>query len=132
MIQLVEVRSRRLSFIKFCIAGAINTSINILTMYILLIFNISILFSSAIGFCAGAVSGFTLNFFFTFNAKDKFTSRLSRYLVIQIFCLIITLSVVTLLSLRLSVYPLIAQFFAIILTTVINYNLSKKLVFEKT
>ena len=121
-----------MNFVKFCIAGAINTSINILTMYILLLFNVSILFSSATGFCAGAVSGFTLNFFFTFNAKDKFTSRLSRYLVIQVFCLLITLSLVALLSLRLGVYPLIAQFFAIILTTVINYNLSKRLVFEKS
>lgn len=119
-----------MSFIKFCIAGAINTLINILTMYTLLILNVAILFSSALGFCAGAISGFTINFFFTFNAKDKFASRLGRYLVIQVFCLMITLSVVTLLSLRLGLYPLMAQFFAIILTTVINYNLSKRIVFE--
>ncbi len=121
-----------MTFIKFCIAGAINTSINIITMHTLLILNVTILFSSALGFCAGAISGFALNFFFTFNAKDNFTSRLGRYLVIQVFCLLITLSVVALLSLRLGIYPLIAQFFAIIVTTVINYNLSKRIVFEKT
>ena len=34
----------------------INTLINILTMYTLLILNVAILFSSALGFCAGAIS----------------------------------------------------------------------------
>ena len=119
-----------MNFLKFCIAGLINTSINIFIMYFFLILNTNILIASGLGFCAGAISGFCLNFYFTFNVRDRFMDRLIVYLIIQFFCLFITLMMVSILSLRLGFNPLISQLIAIISTTVINYYLSKRFVFE--
>lgn len=119
-----------MNFLKFCIAGLINTSINICIMYLFLILNTNILIASGLGFCAGAISGFSLNFYFTFNVRDRFMDRLIVYLIIQLFCLFITLLTVGVLSLSLGFNPLIAQLIAIISTTLINYYLSKRFVFE--
>jgi len=118
-------------FIKFIIAGFINTSINLLGMYILLYLQVFYLYASAFGFTLGAFSGFTINFLWTFRENSLFMKKFYKYFIIQLMNLIFTVFLVFFLKEFLYIYELFSQMIAIIFTTLINFVLSSKFVFIK-
>lgn len=119
-----------MQFIKFCLAGALNTSLNLLTMHAFLKLNSHILLSSAIGFIVGAISGYIFNYYFTFNSRKNFFNKLIFYFLLQILLLVLTILIVYFAYNFFGYNPLISQLFAIIITTLINFSVSRKFVFN--
>lgn len=118
-------------FIKFIIVGIINTFINISIMHLLLLLNIYYLIASACGFILGLLSGFFLNFIWTFQQKSKFYEKLSKYFYINLSSLAFTLLIVFASKEVFALHPIFAQFLAITMTTIINYYLISRYVFKK-
>ena len=118
-------------FLKFIIVGIINTFINISIMHLLLLLNIYYLIASACGFILGLLSGFFLNFIWTFQQKSKFYEKLSKYFYINLSSLAFTLIIVFASKEVFALHPIFAQFLAITMTTIINYYLISRYVFEK-
>jgi putative flippase GtrA len=118
-------------FLKFIIVGIINTLINISIMHLLLLLNIYYLIASACGFILGLLSGFFLNFIWTFQQKSKFYEKLSKYFYINLLSLVFTLIIVFASKEVFALHPIFAQFLAIIMTTIINYYLISRYVFKK-
>jgi putative flippase GtrA len=119
-------------FLKFIIAGVINTVINISGMYALLYFQIFYLIASAAGFILGAFSGFAINFLWTFKERSLFMKKFYKYFIIQLMNLIFTLILVFCLKEFLFLHVLLSQLIAIMFTTVINFFLSSKFVFTES
>ncbi len=118
-------------FLKFCLAGLVNTSLNISTMLFFLSFDAYVLIASAAGFIVGATSGYIFNFYFTFKSKNDFYNKLLFYFPLQLVCLIVTMLIVYT-AINLFFYnPIISQVFAIIITTFINFFISRKYIFNK-
>jgi len=118
-------------FLKFIIVGIINTFINISIMHLLLLLNIYYLIASACGFILGLLSGFFLNFIWTFQQKSKFYEKLSKYFYINLSSLAFTLIIVFASKEVFALHPIFAQFLAITMTTIINYYLISRYVFKK-
>ena len=119
-------------FLKFIIAGVINTVINISGMYALLYFQIFYLIASAAGFILGAFSGFAINFLWTFKERSLFMKKFYKYFIIQLMNLIFTLILVFCLKEFLLLHVILSQLIAIMLTTIINFFLSSKFVFTES
>jgi putative flippase GtrA len=119
-------------FLKFIIAGVINTVINISGMYALLYFQIFYLIASAAGFILGAFSGFAINFLWTFKERSLFMKKFYKYFIIQLMNLIFTLILVFYLKEFLLLNVILSQLIAIMLTTIINFFLSSKFVFTES
>ena len=56
-------------FIRFCIAGITNSSLNLLAMYFSLQAGIGLLYSSSIGFTTGACTGYIFNYRFSIRKE---------------------------------------------------------------
>jgi putative flippase GtrA len=119
-------------FPKFIISGLINTSLNILSMSLLIYFEVYYLFASGIGFIVGAFSGYAINFFWTFKENTLFMKKFYKYFIIQLMNLTFTIALVFLITEFLNLMPILGQLIAIIFTTLINFYLSSKFVFTKS
>lgn len=119
--------------VKFIIAGLINTSLNFLTLNALIeFFSIYYLYASATGFFIGALSGFILNFIWTFKNTSFFMKKFLKYFIIQVMNLVIAIIVVFFFKEYYSLNVFICQFIAVISTTLINFYLSSRFVFAKS
>ena len=119
-------------FPKFIISGLINTNLNILSMSLLIYFEVYYLFASGIGFIVGAFSGYAINFFWTFKENTLFMKKFYKYFIIQLMNLTFTIALVFLITEFLNLMPILGQLIAIIFTTLINFYLSSKFVFTKS
>jgi len=119
-------------FGKFIMVGVLNTVINYGVFILLFIaFNLIYFVAGAIGFLSGSVSGFFLNRLWTFKSKIPIARGFLKYLFIQLFCLgahIITQISVTKI---LGVPEIYSQLAGIMLTTFLNFFISRAIVFKK-
>jgi len=115
--------------IKFLIVGVLNTFVNLCGMLALLFLDVYYLFASAFGFFLGAISGFTLNFYWTFYESSMFMKKFYKYFIIQVMNLFLTLFMVFSITEFFLIIPVYSQIIAIIVTTGLNFYLSSKFVF---
>jgi len=119
-------------FGKFIMVGVLNTVINYGVFILLFIaFNLIYFVAGAIGFLSGSVSGFFLNRLWTFKSKIPIARGFLKYFFIQLFCLgahIITQISVTKI---LGVPEIYSQLAGIMLTTFLNFFISRAIVFKK-
>ena len=124
-VNLLKCREKYMSdidqFIRFCIAGFVNTFLNLFVMFLLLKAGINILICSSFGFIVGAGSGYFFNFYFTFRNQENFFRNFLIYFPLQVCCLGLTLIIVYYSFNTLNFQPLMSQIFAIIITTFINF-----------
>jgi putative flippase GtrA len=120
-----------LEFSRFIIVGLFNAVINysIFALFLLAV-KLNYIISGAIGFMACAFSGFILNRKWTFKSTVDYKSGMTKYIIIQIFCLglhNLTQFIVTDIFL---VPEIFSQFAGIFVTTFINFFLIRKLIFR--
>ena len=118
-------------FTRFVIVGIINTCCNYAVfLFFLLSLKIYYLIAGALGFLVGAVIGFTLNRIWTFKSDICYKKGISKYLAIQLFCLLIhsltQFSVINFFHIS----EILSQLAGIAVTTFLNFFLSKNLVFK--
>jgi putative flippase GtrA len=119
-------------FSRFAVVGVINTIINYgVFISFLSIFNVIFYLSGAIGFISGAISGFFLNRYWTFNSNVSLLHGSTKYFAIQILCLCIHIIVQLFVTKILMVQEVYSQIAGIAVTTFVNFVLSRKFVFNK-
>jgi putative flippase GtrA len=120
------------SFAIFCCMGVLNTLINyVVFMVALRGLQIYYPLAGAMGFLSGAVTGFFLNRAFSFKSQVSTGFGLTRYLLVQVFCLGVHSAAQMLCVQLLSVPQGWSQLPGIVVTTFLNYNLSKRFVFAR-
>lgn len=120
------------SLYRFLIVGGFSTIINYLFFYLLYIFlHVNYLFASAAGFLAGVAFGYMLNKTWTFRISSPSTKGLVvKYLTVYLVSLCLGLIAIHILIAIFKVNPLLANLFAIILTTCTNFIGTRLLVFR--
>ncbi|MCC6274983.1 MAG: GtrA family protein [Leptospiraceae bacterium] len=119
-------------FIKFLIVGGVCTLINYGIFYGLFHYiKIQYLLSSIIGYISGLLLGYFINKFWTYQvdkkAKDIFVIK---YMVIYMISLFVSTAFLKLLVETLLLNPLLANIFAIGLSTIMNFVGTNFLVFR--
>ncbi len=118
-------------FIRFCIVGVGNTSVNYLVYtFLLMIIHIHYLIAGVIGYLSGAVFGFIVNRKWTFKAKIS-NIYLAIYLMINVFSMLVNTLIQWIAVEKLHIMPELSQFCGIAVTTFVNYFFTKKFVFSK-
>ena len=118
-------------FFKFLVIGVINTTINYFLFALLyLILDWHYLISGTVGFLSGAVSGYILNRRISFKSKVKFTKGGIKYLLIQVSCLALHVSVQYFSVSFLGIMEIYSQIIGIIFTTILIFFLINKFVFS--
>lgn len=119
-------------FVRFCVVGVVNTALNYAVYWLLLEgAGLQYLVAGALGFLSGAVSGFFLNRKWTFAARVATGSGLARYLAVQLVCLGAHVLTQWTAAQAFGVPDRYSQFFGIVVTTFLNFFLSRALVFGK-
>ena len=127
---ILNIIRKNKQILVYFIVGLINNLLNYLT-YILIIFITSKPFlSSFFGFFVGLISNFFLNRKFTFKVNVSFKSKFLKYILVQLFVLIVQL-VVLKLFLIFNMDAMFAQIPAIIFSGILNYLLLKLYIFKK-
>jgi len=117
--------------IKFSTSGVFNSLLNIAVVTLLINFGFNAYFSSATGFFSGSISGYFLNFFWTFENKNSLGIKLIKYILLQLFTLLVGISIFSLFYYYLSITVLLSQLTGIIFTAVINFTISNYFIFSK-
>ena len=116
-------------FIRFCAVGVINTTVNYTIYLSLLSFHVYYLLAGIVGYLISAVVGFTINRLWTFKIKVPHF-YMFLYLLVNVFSMSVSILVQWFVVEKIHVKEEYSLFFAIIVTTFINYFLIKKLVFK--
>ena len=117
--------------IKFSTSGVFNSLLNITVVTLLINFGFNVYFSSAAGFFSGSISGYFLNFFWTFENKKSLGIKLIKYILLQLVTLLVGISIFSLFYYYLSVTASLSQLTGIIFTAVINFIVSNYFIFSK-
>ncbi|MBC8079513.1 MAG: GtrA family protein [Gorillibacterium sp.] len=131
------------SFIRFNIVGVLNTLVDFTVFTILFALGVPNSVSQCISYSAGTVNSYVLNRKWTFAAQEKAplqakASRrksidivqLSKFLVVNLITLGLSLILLHLFSEVWGQHPLIAKGIAIVFTTLVNFLGSKLWVFS--
>jgi putative flippase GtrA len=115
-------------FIYFFV-GLINNVLNYSTYLLVLFVSSFPVISSFFGFCVGLVSNFFLNRKFTFKVRISFKKKFLKYILVQLFVLVVQLMVLKL-FLIFEFDQRFAQIPAIITSGILNYVLLKLYIFK--
>jgi putative flippase GtrA len=117
-------------FLRFCVAGALNTAINYGVFYaFLVLLGVDYLISGALGFAFAVVPAFLLNRAWTFASSVSIWRGFPIYLGISIFTLGLHSSTQWLVTEVLGVPEILSQLCGIVVTTLTNFFLIRKFVF---
>lgn len=120
-------------FLQFIMVGAINTLLNY-AVFLLLFKEASVhyLVAGASGFFSGALLGYILNRTWTFQSKVPALTGAFKYLLVQCVCLAAHLATQASVIHLLAVPVVWSQLAGIMVTTFLNFFLSRKWVFART
>lgn len=119
-------------FFRFIAVGLLNTALNY-SVYLFLIIKARISYTSAgaIGFMSGAVIGYLMNRTWTFKSNISLAYSGINYFCVQLFCLAVHMIVQNWAVVFLSIPQIYSQFVGIVITTFLNFTLSKVFVFRE-
>lgn len=128
----IQIKKISSEFLKFAIVGILNTLINYgIFIFLLSILGVIYYVSGAIGFIAGAITGFILNRYWTFGSSVPIMIGSIKYFVVQLICLSIHMLIQISVTKYLQVPEVYSQLAGIAVTTIVNFVISRKFVFNK-
>jgi putative flippase GtrA len=111
-------------FLKFCLVGAVNTTISLAVYYILLKLDIHYLLASSIAYCAGLVNGYFFSSSYVFQQRRS-VKQASKFIFVNASSLVINLLLLYLLVDVFGVSKIVAQVFVTCFNVVYNFFLNK-------
>jgi len=117
--------------IKFLTAGTFNSLLNIAIVTLLIYFDFDAFLSSATGFLSGSISGYFLNFFWTFENKNSLGIKLIKYILLQFVTLLVGISIFSLFYYYISLTAVMSQLIGILFTAMLNFFVSNYFIFHK-
>ena len=120
-------------FVKFSIVGVLNTSIHYCSFYLLFHYlGVYYLLASAIGYTLGLINSFLLNKSWTFRVKQiQNSTAFMKFLAVNMVAFLTNLIALSLLTESYSIYPELAQVWAIALSLFVNFLGNKFWVFSE-
>lgn len=120
-------------FQKFLVIGGLSTAINYGVFYGLFHFNFTSYIVAAIsGYIIGLLFGYLFNRAWTFSStNNKKVEEFTKYIGVYMASLVLSMFFLTLLVEQIGLSPLIANIFAIGLSTITNFLGCKLLVFSE-
>jgi putative flippase GtrA len=116
--------------VRFCMVGAVNTGLTLVTFVGLTRAGVSPVPASALAFSVGALNGYLLNARWTFRMTSRGASRILRYVLVQALGAGMSASAIALLSSELAFRHLVAEAIVLPFVTLATYTLSRRLVFD--
>jgi dolichol-phosphate mannosyltransferase len=124
-------KQEMVKFVKFLLVGLSGVFVNELLLWLLTEkLHLFYAFSGAISVEASIIWNFTLNYLFTFKAKNKFFKRLLKDNLVRIGGLIVNLLILIMLA-EMGLHYLLANLFGIAAATIFNFLLNVFWVFRK-
>lgn len=121
-----------LHFIMYSIIGITGASLDFLFFLLFTkIFNVNYLISNVFSVSIGIVNNFILNTVFNFKLKDKLFNRFIKFYSIGILGLLISSGLLFILVSFFKFNVSIAKLSTIIVVTIIQYSLNKRVSFKK-
>jgi putative flippase GtrA len=117
-------------FVRFVIIGLLSTALNYGIFFFLLQLNVNYMWASAVGYISGVLAGFVFNKNWTFTKSSSNKSYLFKYLLLYAVSLGVSLLFLNLTVGKAGMDAKIANFFCIVLTTIINFAGTKYVVFK--
>lgn len=116
---------------KFSIVGLINTGVDFVLFAILLFLGFPVLVSQAISYCCGVGNSYWLNRTWTFqNKKSSHHSEAMKFIIVNVFTLLLTSILLILLVEHLQMSILVAKGGCIVIGMGVNFLSSKFWVFQ--
>ena len=124
--------SKFYTFFKFAITGVANTLINFLIFTLLsVVLNLNIYFSEITAYSCGMLNSYIVNRTWTFSTKEKFLSpQLIKFIVTNIAVMLLSLLLLNIFTEHLMLSKIVAKIFATVITTVVNFLISKLWVYK--
>jgi putative flippase GtrA len=121
-----------ISFIKFALVGAVNTSIDFIVYALLSWCSVNYIFAQCISYSAGVLNSYIMNRKWTFEQKGKGSKReLFTFISVNLVTLIITSFLLTIFYKWLGISLLISKLLVTAVSVGINYIGTKQFVFTK-
>lgn len=125
----------RSKLLKYLVSGAGAFTVEYVSFYCLYrITALHLLIANAVSFFLGLLTSFILNKLWTFDSKThahRTAKQFNMYVILALINLVATLLLVQFFS-QIGFMPEIGKFFAMILTSVWNFFLFKKIIFKNT
>jgi len=119
---------------KYTIVGGVNT---LLVLLLTIIFTTGIglfyLISAIMAYEISIIVSFFMHDIWTFKKVKKTSQRKTRFTKYNTFCLIglgLNLGILLILTNNFEIYYAVSEFFAILITFIFNYSISKKISFR--
>lgn len=122
-------KKRPLEFLRFCLVGAINTGVDFLVFALLSNLGVLLLAAQVVSYTCGILNSFLLNRKWTFQAKRRSPRQLLRFLVLNLFTLLITYGLLLCFTDQFGWSVLFSKLLATAASLVINFTGSRLLVF---
>lgn len=122
----------RLSFLKFALVGAVNTSIDFIVYALFTWFNVNYILAQCISYSAGVLNSYMMNRKWTFEQNGKRSNReFFTFIGVNLTTLVITSFLLTLLYKWLGISLLLSKLLVTAVSVGINYIGTKQFVFSK-
>lgn len=121
-----------LLFVKYGLIGVTGATLDFLFFALFTrIFGVNYLISNVFSVSIGIINNFILNIFFNFKLKDKLLVRFIKFYSIGIFGLLISSGFLFALVSFLNVGALTAKLLTIVVVTIVQYSLNKRISFKR-
>lgn len=120
-------------FTKYCLVGTTGFFISIATLFCFTeFFGLYYLLSACIAFGLAVSGSFILNKKYTFNEcfRDRVLLKYGKFFAVSLFALGLNLSLLYLFTEELGIYYVVSHFYAIFITSCVNFSGTKLLVFN--
>ncbi len=119
-------------FLKFSFVGVLNTLITLLTIWVCVnVFSTSHYVANVVGYVIGVMNSYFLNKFWTFNNKSKVGVTFVKFIGVFGISYLIQFGVLAFLLHYTHLEPYVSQLFSMVVYTVINYLLNKRITFNQ-
>ncbi|URZ00148.1 GtrA family protein [Clostridium felsineum] len=119
-------------FFKFCITGAMNTLISMLSYFILLKIGVYYILANVISYFIGMINSYILNRKWVFKSKDPLITTAFKFCCVNVVALGLSTLILYLFVTILRIDKFVAQLLTTTIIMLINYVSNKFFAFKKS
>jgi len=121
---------RSLEFIRFCLVGVVNTSVDFAVFTVLTNMGVLLLLAQCVSYTCGVLNSFLLNRTWTFKRRGQSSGQLIRFFALNLGTLAITYGLLVYFHNHLAWPLLVSKLVATVASLVINFGGSRLWVFS--
>jgi putative flippase GtrA len=127
---LSNFTDRSLQFFKFCLVGAVNTSVDLAVFIFLTAWSVPMILAQGISYTCGLLNSFFMNRAWTFKRRGQLAGQFARFLALNVVTLTLTYGLLVLFHYYMAWSTLASKFVATGVGLVLNFTGSRLWVFS--